>query len=219
MSTPARLLAGLGLIVGVVALVVQFAISMQAYTAAGRDVPGALGTFFTYYTILTNIVLVLIYLAEFVGWRWLDLFRSLDVRGMMVAVMILVASFVHFFLRGLGLTGWFLACDYALHYATPLIYFLWWLVGVRHGPLLLRRIPLMLAPTVVYFLVVLARGAWVGEYPYPVLNVVSLGYPHVLLNALLLAVGLAALMMIVVAIDEVLGRLRRPGSEENMPRG
>ena len=200
-------LVWLGLVVGVVALVTQFVVSMQAYLAAGRDVPGALGTFFTYYTILTNIVLVLIYLAEFVGWRWLDLFRSLDVRGMMVAVMILVASFVHFFLRGLGLTGWFLACDYALHYATPLIYFLWWLVGVRHGPLLLRRIPLMLVPTVVYFLVVLARGAWVGEYPYPVLNAYRLGYPHVLLNAVYLTIGLGALMLVVIGIDELLGRL------------
>ena len=55
----ARLLTLLGFVVGAAALILQFVISMQAYLAAGRDIPGALGMFFTYYTILTNIVLVL----------------------------------------------------------------------------------------------------------------------------------------------------------------
>ena len=41
-------LTWLGLVVGIVALIVQFVISMQAYTAAGRDIPGALGMFFAY---------------------------------------------------------------------------------------------------------------------------------------------------------------------------
>ena len=203
----ARVLAWLGLLVGVVALVLQFVISMQAYLAAGRDVPGALGTFFSYYTILSNIVLVLIYLSELTNWRWLELFRKLDVTGMMVANMILVMTFVHFFLRGLGpLGGLFLLCDTLLHYVTPIILIVWWLVAVRHGPLLIRRVPIMLLPTFVYFLYIVARGAWVHEYPYPVLDVTRLGYAHVLLNAVYLTVGLGALMLLVIGVDELLGR-------------
>ena len=207
MSAPARILTWLGLVVGVVALITQFVISMQAYAAAGRDVPGALGTFFTYYTILTNIVLVLVYLSELTSWGWLSIFRSLDTRGMMVAVMVLVLTFVHFFLRGLvPMTGLFKVCDIALHYVTPVIYFLWWIVAVRHGPLLIRKLGWMLLPTFIYFLYVMARGAWVQEYPYPVLNVAKLGYPHVFLNAVYLTIGLGALMLIVIGIDELLGR-------------
>jgi hypothetical protein len=208
--TGARILTWLGLVVGVLALIVQFIISMQAYFAAGRDVPGALGTFFSYYTILTNIILALIYLSEIVGWRWLAIFRSLDTRGMMVAAMVLVLTFVHFFLRGLvPMTGLFKACDIALHYVTPVIYFAWWVVAVRHGPLLIRRLGWMLLPTVIYFIYVLARGAWVAAYPYPVIDVARLGYGHVLLNALYLAVALAALILIVIGIDELLGRRAR----------
>ena len=203
----ARILTWLGLIVGIVGLIVQFVISMQAYAAAGVDVPGALGTFFSYYTILTNIILVLIYLSDVVDWRWLNLFRSLDTRGMMVAAMVLVLTFVHFFLRGLvPMTGLFKACDITLHYVTPVIYFVWWVVAVRHGPLLIRKLGWMLLPTVVYFVYVLTRGAWVEAYPYPVINVATHGYGTVLLNAVYLAIALGALMLIVIGIDELLGR-------------
>jgi len=205
-----RVLSWIGLVVGAVALILQFVISMQAYATAGRDIPGSLGVFFSYYTILTNIVLVLIYLSELVGWRWLELFRKLDVTGMMVANMILVMTFVHFFLRGLmQLTGLFALCDTLLHYVTPIIFIVWWVVAVRHGPLLVRRVPIMLLPTFIYFLYVMARGAWVHEYPYPVLNAVTLGYAHVLLNAIYLTLGLGALMLLIIGIDELLGKLRR----------
>ena len=123
--------------------------------------------------------------------------------------MILVMTFVHFFLRGLTqLTGLFLLADTLLHYVTPILYLIWWIVAVRHGPLLVRRLPVMLAPTLIYFLYVMARGAWVQEYPYPVLNVVKLGYGHVVLNAVYLCVGLGALMLIVIGVDELLGRLK-----------
>lgn len=207
---PGRALSWVGLVAGAGTLLLQFAISMQAYAAAGRDVFGALGMFFSYYTILTNIVLVLIYLSDLASWRWLEVFRKLDVNGMMVANMVLVMTFVHFFLRGLvPMSGLFLLCDRLLHYVTPVIYIVWWLVTVRHGPLLIRRVPVMLAPTIVYFLYVLARGAWVREYPYPVLNVTRLGYGQVLLNAVYLTIGLGALMLIVIGIDELLGRLRK----------
>jgi len=206
-SRAGRVLTWLGLVVGIVALVLQFAISMQAYRAAGRDVPGALGMFFSYYTILANIALVLVYLSELVPWRWLELFRKLDITGMMVANMVLVMTFVHFFLRGLfPFTGLFLICDTLLHYVTPILYLVWWIVAVRHGPLVIRRVPIMLLPTFAYFLYVIARGAWVHEYPYPVLNVARLGYGHVLLNAVYLTAGLGALMLVVIAVDELLAR-------------
>jgi hypothetical protein len=207
MSGIGKALVWLGLFVGAVALVLQFVISMQAYLAAGRDVPGALGAFFIYYTIITNIILVLIYLSELTEWGWLEWFRKLDITGMMVANMLLVMSFVHFFLRGLTqLSGLFLVCDVLLHYVAPITYIVWWVVGVRHGPLVIRRVPIMLAPTFVYFLIAMARGAWTHEYPYPILNVVKLGYGPVLLNAVLMTVALGALMLVVIGVDELLGR-------------
>lgn len=204
-----RVLAVIGLLVGAIGLVVQFVISMQAYAAQGRDVPGALGQFFSYYTILTNIVLVLIYLSDLSAARWLAIFRHPVLRGMMAANIALVMLFVYFVLRHLSvLEGLFLICDYILHYVTPVVYVIWWCAVARHGTLRLSHLPLMLAPTFVYFLYAMARGAWVGEYPYPILNAIRLGYPQVLLNGLGMTIGLGVLMALVVLLDGWLGKRR-----------
>ena len=50
------------------------------------------------------------------------------------------------------------------------------------------------------------RGAWVQEYPYPILNAIELGYPQVLLNAVYMTAGLGVLTLIVIAVDGLLGR-------------
>jgi hypothetical protein len=206
-----RALTWTGLLLGSIALVVQFIISMQAYAEFGRDIPGSLGMFFSYYTILTNIVLVLIYAAEISPAPWLDLFRLPLVRAMMVANMALVLLFVYFVLRHLGvLNGLALICDYILHYATPAVYLVWWCAVVRHGMLRFRHLPAMLVPTLVYFFYAMARGAWVQEYPYPILNAIKLGYGQVLINALQMTIGLGLLMALVLGLDHWLGRRQKP---------
>lgn len=204
---PRRLLTGLGLLAGAAGLGLQFTISMQAYLAGGRDVFGALGSFFSYYTILTNIVLVLIYLSEVTASPRLDLFRRPLVRGTMAASIALVGLYVFFVLRHLSeLVGLFELADKLLHYLCPTLYLLWWIAAQRHGLLRWTNLPLMLAPTLVYFIYAMARGAWVQEYPYPILNAIQLGYPAVLLNALYMTLGLAALAALTIGIDKFLTR-------------
>ena len=204
---PRRLLTWLGLLSGAGGLVLQFVISMQAYAAAGRDIPGALGTFFSYYTILTNIILVLIYLSEVTSFRWLDLFRHPVFRGMMAAAIALVGIYVFLVLRHLAvLDGLFLLADNILHYLCPILYLLWWIAAQRHGLLRWSNLPIMLAPTLIYFVYAMARGLWVQEYPYPILNAIKLGYPQVLLNAAYMTMGLAVLVGIVIALDQLLVR-------------
>jgi len=207
---PRLLLTWLGLLFGAAGLVLQFVLSMQAYLANGRDIFGALGTFFAYYTILTNIVLVLIYLSEVLPAAGLALFRHPVLRGMMAANIALVALYVFFVLRFLAtLDGLFLLADNILHYLCPVLYLLWWLVAQQHGRLRWANLPAMLAPTLVYFLYAMARGAWVQEYPYPILNAIKLGYGQVLLNALYMTAGLAVLTLCVIALDGLLARSSR----------
>lgn len=207
---PRTLLTWLGLAFGVAGLVLQFTISMQAMVGSGRDIPGALGAFFSYYTILTNIVLVLIYLSEVLPAAWLSLFRHPVTRGLMAANIALVAIYVFFVLRFLTtLENLFLLADTILHYLCPVIYLLWWLVTQKHGQLRWANLPVMLAPTFVYFVYAVARGAWVQEYPYPILNAIKLGYPQVLLNAVYMTAGLTVLALVVIALDGLLSRQSR----------
>ena len=67
----------------------------------------------------------------------------------------------------------------------------------------------MIVPTLVYFFYAMARGAWVQEYPYPILNAAKLGYAQVGINALYMTAFLAALALAVIAADMLLARTSR----------
>lgn len=205
-----RALTWAGLLLGLAGLVLQFTISMQALLATGRDLPGALGHFFSYYTILNNIAVVLVYLSAVTSAGWLSLFRRPMVRAIVAANIALVGLYVLFVLRFLqSLEGLFVLADALLHYVCPLIYVVWWAVTQRHGTLRWSNLPLMILPTLVYFVYAMARGAWVQEYPYPILNAVQLGYGQVGINAMYMTVFLAVLTLIVIAADTLLARTSR----------
>ncbi|WP_086469767.1 Pr6Pr family membrane protein [Devosia lucknowensis] len=205
-----RALTWAGLVIGIAGLVLQFSISMPDLIANGRDVPGALGHFFSYYTVLNNIALVLVYLSAVTHAGWLELFRSPLVRGIMAANIALVGLYVFFVLRFLQtLEGAFFVADAMLHYVAPVLYVVWWTVTQRHGALRWTHLPLMLLPTLIYFVYAMARGAWVQEYPYPILNAVELGYRQVGINALYMTVFLAVLALVAIAADRFLARTSR----------
>jgi hypothetical protein len=204
-----RLPTALGLAIGVAALVLQFGLTVPAFLSAGRWLPDALITFFSFYTILTNLVLVLIYLSALTAAPWLDIFRHPVTRAMMVAVMALVCGFYHLLLSGLWQPeGLFRIADVTLHYITPIVYALWWLFVSPHGGLRWLDIGVMLVPTLVYFFYILVRGVIVSEYPYPILEANNLGYGAVFINALVVAAVLAVLCSLVVALDHLLARRR-----------
>lgn len=207
---PRTLLTWLGLTFGAFALGLQFTLSMQSMLGSGRNLPGALGNFLSYYTILTNAVLVLIYLSSIWANDRLDLFRQPVLRGLMAANTALVMLFVFFVLRHqFVFTDLWLIADSILHYVCPLLYLIWWTIAPPHGALRWRHLPIMLAPTLAYFLYAMARGAWLAEYPYPILDAITQGYPQVLLNAALLTAGLALLCLIVIALDGLFARPSR----------
>ena len=207
---PRRALTWLGLLCGLGGLGLQFILSMQGAFANGRDFPGFLGHFLAFYTILTNIALILVYLSALTTWSWLQLFRSPVIRAMMAANIALVMLYVYFVLRFLtNLDGLNQLADTLLHYLGPVLYILWWLTAQPHGALKWSNLPVMLAPTLVYFTYILARGAWVNEYPYPILAVNKIGYGAVFLNALYMLIAFAVLSAIVIAADLILARLSR----------
>ncbi len=58
-----RRLALVGLIVCLVALVAELVVQMTGHLARGGTLPGAVLRFLSYYTVVTNILLTLIYAA------------------------------------------------------------------------------------------------------------------------------------------------------------
>lgn len=199
----------IGLVLGAAALILQFTITLSLRLSAGDGIVGALLFYLSFFTIITNLALVLIYAAELwpdwpLGW-----FRQPATQGMMAAAITLVMVFYHVILAETwDPQGLSLVCDVSLHYVTPVFYVVWWVLFVRHGTLRWTDIPTMLLPPTIYLIYAMIRGALVGEYPYPILEANRIGYGMVAINVVVILIGLTALCAIVVGIDRLLARAK-----------
>lgn len=197
-----------GLVIGIAAIALQFAISVPASIAAGRSVVGSLVWFFSFFTILTNILAVLVHAAALRSSA--GLLGRAPARGCVAASMALVMIVYHFLLAGLWAPqGLFLLCDVALHYVTPILYLCWWGLAGSDGTLRWSDPARWLAYPLAYTAWALGRGAVAGEVPYPFLaldrGVAALAVNIAAIAALFLVLGLA-----VVLADHLFNRTGSP---------
>ena len=181
-----RLIAGL---VGLFALVLQYGLILQA-------VPGrpafATVNFFSYFTILSNVLVMLALLLPALApsnavARFFLRPGARTAIALYIAVTGLIYATVLQFLW--APQGWAFVADALLHYVMPLLYLLDWLLFAPRRSARRANLPIWLLFPAGYAVWSLARGAVAGWYPYPFLDVATLGYGAVLLNA----AGLVAL--------------------------
>lgn len=207
-----RAVALAGLLFGLAAILLQFRLTIPAALAAGRSLPGALVFFFTFFTILTNIFVVLVYAGALSGRR--DGFPGRFARPRVAAaaaVAITVVGLVYaaVLARLWEPQGLFLAADVMLHYGAPPLFVLWWLAFGRDGSTRLSDIPKWLAYPLAYLAVAMARGAIAGEYPYPFLDPATNGAAGVATAAAAIFALFVVLGLILVAVDRLLPPPRR----------
>ena len=201
-----RVCAGLVGSLALAALVLQYVLLVQLT----RDNIGiALGTlrFLTYFTILSNIAVALVALTAAAGRS--GFFAQARVRGAVALYIGVTGSIYFFILRHLwqpqGAQWW---ADTGLHYAVPLAYWGWWLAFTPHGSLRWRDVAGWLLFPLAYVVWVFVRGAWLGEYPYPFIDIGELGWAKVAINALGVMAVFVVLGLAIVGVDRVLGRRR-----------
>lgn len=98
--------------------------------------------------------------------------------------------------------------NFLLHTAAPVLGVVGWLVVGPRGLTTLRTVLLAAVYPVAWFAVTLVRGAVIGWYPYPFVNVAVLGYGRVALNSLVVAVLFLGLGFGALAVDR-----RLPGGQ------
>jgi hypothetical protein len=167
--------------------------------------------FFSYFTVLSNVLVAFATGSAVLGSnaRLASLFRRPVVKGG-IALYIGVTAMIYFLiLRHLwqprGAQWW---ADTGLHYVTPLLYLAWWLFGVRHEGLRWSVLLRWLAFPLGYLLWVFLRGAWVGEYPYPFVDVGQLGWAAVLRNSVGVLAAFLGIGAILAAVDRRLAKAR-----------
>lgn len=204
-----RALALTGLLVGAFGLVLQFTLSLQMSAGVGRSLPASIEFFFAFFTVLTNTAAVLVYAAALRGgpaWFLRPAVRA----GVAVAIAVVAITYVTVLAQLWSPTGWLFVADTTLHYGAPALFLIWWVGFARAGTSRLADIPRWLIYPLAYLGFVLARGALIGHYPYPFLDLTTRSAGAVTASALIMLALFVVVSLAAVGIDRW---LPTPGKE------
>lgn len=207
-----RALQIIGLIVGLAGLILQFCITIPASLAAGRGLAGSLVFYFSFFTILTNIGAVLVHtsLLSSSGYAWLPAFAGARMRaGVAVSIALVFIVYITVLAPLQRLEGLFWFCNLLLHYVTPVVFVLWWLVAGASGSTRWSDIPVWMVYPVAYLVFVLVRAPLAGEVPYPFLDVAKDGAASVAISAVSVTGLFLVLSVVAVLADHGISRFRK----------
>lgn len=214
-------LALLGTSIGGLTLTAQFFLTLHLAEAGGYSFAGSIVFFFSFFTIVTNILVFLCFASEFMpdSWSISAFFRQPSVRSA-VAVYITVVALVYIFiLQHLwdpqGLSEFL---DRLLHYVMPALYLLFWLFFVPKGEARWIQALYWVTYPLAYGAYVMTRGAFTGLYPYPILDAGRLGYALAFRNLGLIFLLFLGIGFLVVAADRWLGQRRNPATSDGRRR-
>lgn len=200
--TLTRILAWAGFLVGLAMLGLQFAITIPARIEVGDTFLLATVYFFSFFTILTNIVVLLIHLVTIRRIRLLEWFDHQATRVMAAATIFLVMATYHFLLAPIwDPQGLFKIADIGLHYVTPILYLAMWMSWPRRQRLPWSSALFMVIPPALYLVYAMVRGTLTGQYPYFFIDPAQQGYALVAINIVVLLIVLLALSGLALAFD------------------
>lgn len=195
----------------IIALAGWFAIIMQLYLmlqTAGISQAELVVRFFSYFTILTNILVAVRFTA--IVFSNGHFFTRPGVQTAITVYIIVVGLIYNIVLRFLwSPQGMQQLVDELLHTIIPLLSVLYWIKFVRKDGLKYKNCFSWLLFPFAYIVFVAIRGAVSGFYPYPFIDVTKLGYPRALLNASGMVLVFMGLSLFLTAIGQWL-RHRQP---------
>ena len=183
------------------AVILQLVLMIRNRTTPVAEV---LARFFTFFTILTNILAALCFTFLLRPASRAGGFFSRPGTLTAVAVYIFVVGIVYnTLLRSLWHPqGSQRLVDELLHVVNPAYFLICWLIFVRRvaGAVEWRAIFSWLIYPLAYLLLILLRGALSDWYPYPFVDVAALGYARVLVNSGLLMAAFLVLSALFLAL-------------------
>jgi len=169
------------------------------------DIPETIVRFFSFFTILTNILVACFFTTTVFRLRGLT-FKIFSDKGAITAItaFILIVGLVYqVVLRGIWQpTGMQYVVDELLHTVIPLYMLGYWWSNMEPSDIEFRSILRWVIYPVLYLIFVLVRGLYSGFYPYPFLNVSEIGWLMSLQNILLVIGATVVTLTILVQVGK-----------------
>lgn len=204
-------------LIATTAVISWFAIILQLYlmivnNMAVLTMPDILTRFFSFFTIETNILVAVCLTSLFVtpNSRLGNFFSKTTTLTAITAYITVVGLVYNAVLRFLWAPqGMDRVADELLHLVIPVLFIVYWLRFVPKAGLKWNSfLPWLIFP-LMYCIYVLIRGSIIDLYPYPFMNVTTLGLQTVLFNCLLVTLSFLVIALILIGI----AKLKSKGSQ------
>jgi hypothetical protein len=203
-------------VVAVVAVILQLVLVVGGETVIDTTTilaptPERIRRLFSYFTIQSNILVAVATFLVVTGRTGSQLFRVLRLASLIgITVTGVVAAVA--LPPSPSYTTANLICDRLLHIVVPVLTFVGWIAFGPRGFVTRRDILPSLIWPIAWLVATLALGPLTHWYPYPFLNVDSIGWGRVLLNS----AGIAVLYLLLAALALWADR-RLPGDRARSP--
>ena len=199
-GTVARCAAGFIAAVAWLGLTIQCGSTFQG----NHSVSLTLWIVFAYFTILTNLLVAVVFTALAVERTRLR--ASWIVAGTMLSIL-LVGIIYALLLHGtMELSGGSKVANVLNHMATPVLVPLFWIIFTPKGQLRWSHPLVWAIYPLAYLAYSLIRGGQTGKYPYPFLDPGLVGWRQTTLSNFAIAVAFLICSYTLVALDHRLGR-------------
>lgn len=188
-----------GFVLGWFAILTQFVLFLQI---SQTEVLETIIRFFSYFTILTNILVVLFFTFRIPIFKK-NYFSKNGTMTALTAFILVVGLVYQFILRNTWHpTGLQRVVDELLHSVIPIFMLFYWIKYGIKKDLWLENIKIWFWYPIVYFVFIIIRGYFSNFYPYPFINASEIGYPEALFNTLLVSLFFLGIMGVLIVIGK-----------------
>ena len=188
------------------AVITQFILSYNLHV---NPWPEMVTRFFSYFTIDTNILVAvcctLIVTAPNPGWgRFFSRQKTLAATTVYIVVVGLIYNIILRVLWKPEGLQWLV--NELLHSVIPVMFLLFWLISAPKNNLQWKNMWAWLIYPLVYTVCIFIRGALSGFYPYPFINITTIGVQSAIINAVGLAFVFAGMSLLFIVIGRLTGK-------------